>query len=334
MKIHLRILYGADDRYQIARNTIDVCDGYFETMKLVNTGPCELSKRWKWLPKNTVFENFPFFFGDLESARNALLYDVDVGDYVLWLDADERPTQHLLDNLDRIAWELDKSGAYSGRFPGWNHLWADDGSRLTEEWRYEVSQRFPVDAEDYGHKHVAHMKGENSICPVPTIGRMVKKLSPWCSAGTNFGGHGNIINGKNNITMHIVMYPICHLKHDIMVYQSAVTCTYVNPCLNAPVKDGYKPYINSAEYKKLRDFQNMTGVKTQNDLCNKLHLSIDSQFKQEFKQLLLCNEFRNSTLYDNFFRLYHVWPERYDLSWATPPIFCGKECCRYKNIQL
>ncbi len=334
MKIHLRILYGADDRYQIARNTIDVCDGYFDTMKLVNSGPPELSNKFRWLPKNTFFENLPCFFGDLESARNAFLHDVDVGDYVLWLDADERPTQYLLDNLDRITWELDKSKIYAGRFPGWNHLWADDGKQLTEDWKYEVSQRFPENFDDYSSKHIKFLKGQVTIEPVPTIGRMVKKLSPFCSSWTNFGGHGNLVNGKNNINMRIVMYPIIHLKHDIMVYQSAVTCTYVNPCLNAPVKNGYKPYINSVEYKKLREFQNRTGVKTQNDLCMKLHLNRDEEFKKEFKKLCLCDEFRTSVLYDNFFKLYHVWPERYDLSWKTPPIFCGKECCRYKNVQL
>lgn len=334
MKIHLRILYGADDRFQIVKQTIDVCKDYFDTIKIVNSGPIELERKFNDLPNNTSIETLNYFFGDLESARNALIHDVDLGDYILWLDADERPSQSLLDNLDKIIFKLEKTGIYSGRFPGWNHLWDDNGKQLCEKWDYNNELRFPKDALDYGKKHIDYLEGKTHIMPVPTIGRMVKKLHDFTSANTNFGGHGNIINYKDNIDMHIIMHPIIHLKHNIMVYQSLVTCTYVNPCLNAPIKNGYKPYINSIEYKILRDFQNRTGVKTQNDLCNKLHLNFDKSFKDEFKELCLIPEFKNSELYDNFFKYYHIWAGMYDLSWKTPPIFCGEICCKYKNIQL
>lgn len=334
MKTHLRILYGADDRYQIVRQTINVCSDYFSTVKIINSGPKELEKKFDNLPANTSIETLNFFFGDLESARNAFLYDVDVNDWVVWLDADERPSQHFLDNIEKMEFEMEHNRIVSARLPGWNHQWDENGKQLCEEWTYNDPLRFPKDAEDYGLKHLAQMRGESSVIPVPTIGRMVKKLHPFCSAATNFGGHGHIINFKNDHIMRIVMYPIIHLKHDIMVHQSFVTCTYVNPCLNAPIKNGYKPYVNSIEYKKLREFQLKTGVRTQNDLCFKLHLHPDIQFKNEFKDLCLCEEFRNSVLYDNFFKLYHVWAEKYDLSWKTPPIFCGKVCCKYKNIQL
>lgn len=334
MKTHLRILYGADDRYQLVRQTIDVCKGYFSSIKLINSGPLELELQFKDLPTEASVETLNFFFGDLESARNAMLYDIDVGDYIFWLDADERPTQYLLDNLDKIIFELEKTKVYSGRFPGWNHQWNDDGVQMCEEWTYNNPWRFPKDADDYGIKHLANIRGENPIIPIPTIGRMVKKCHSFTSAATNFGGHGNILNHKSNESMYIVMYPIVHLKHDIMVYQSAVTCTYVNPCLNSPIKNGYKPYVNSIEFKKLREFQKRTGVKTQNDLCYKLHLNIDKEFKSDFKKLCACSEFVNSVLYDNFFKHYHVWANHYDISWKTPPTFCGKICCKYKYIQL
>lgn len=333
MKVHLRILYGADDRFQIVRQTIDVCRGYFSSIRIVNSGPPELAAKFTDLPPEASIETLNFFFGDLESARNAFLYDVDVGDYVLWLDADERPTQYLLDNLDKVVFELERTGIHSGRFPGWNHLWKH-GKQLCEKWTYDDPIRFPKDADDYGKIQLAQMAIGAHKTPVPTIGRMVKKRHPFTSAATNFGGHGNINNIKGDISMHIVMYPICHLKHDIMVYQSFVTCTYVNPCLNAPIKDGYKPYVDSVEFKKLREFQNRTGVKTQNDLCRKLHLQPDAKFKQEFKELCSSKEFAESTLYDNFFKHYKVWANEYDLSWETPPIFCGNICCKYKHIQL
>lgn len=334
MKTHLRILYGADDRFQMVTQTLDVCKDYFDTIRVVNSGPAELAKQFKKIPQNASIETLNFFFGDLESARNAFLYDVDIGDYVLWLDADERPTQHLLNNIDRIIHELEETKFYSARLPSWNHIWDDDGKQVTENWSYEDPLRFPKDAIDYGEKWNANLRKETSVIPVSTTGRFVKKLNPFMSAATNFGGHGHILNHKNVHDMRIVMYPITHLKHDIMHYQSICTCTYVNPCLNAPVKDGYKPYINSVEFKKLREFQTKYGIRTQNDLCWKLHLTPDEEFRGWLKELFLCQEFKDSKLYDNFFKYYHVWADRYNLSWKTPPTFCGKICCRYKHIQL
>lgn len=334
MKTHLRILFGADDRYQLVQQTIDVSAEYFDTVRIVNSGPSELALQFHTLPKNVCIETLNFFCGDLESARNAFLYDVDLGDYVLWLDADERPTKLFLDNIDKIIAETEQRKIWGVRSIGCNHLWADDGRCLHGEWDFNDKYKFPLNAEDYGEKENAFLRGEYPVRPNSSIGRMVKKVSPFISSATNFGGHGNILNYKNNYDMFYAPYPLIHIKHEIMVFQSFVTCTYVNPCLNAPIKDGYKPYVNSVEYKMLREFQIRTGVKSQNDLCKKLHLNIDLKFKNELRSLFESPEFANSVLYDNFFKHYQVWAKRYDLSWKTPPVFCGKPCCRYNNIQL
>jgi len=333
MNFHLRILYGADDRYQIVRQTLDVSKDYFKTIRVVNSGPDELKNRFHDLPDNTTVETLNYFFGDLESARNSMLYDVPVGDYVLWLDADERPSQLLLENLQEIGEEAERRKIWGVRFPGCNHEWNPDGTHRHGTWDFNNENAFPKTAEDYGMKlHLAeHGKGPH---PLGTVGRMVKKVNSLISANTNFGGHGNILNWKNNHDMFVTRYPIMHFKHDIMIYQSSVTCTYVNPCLHAPIKNGYKPYAESAEFKKLREFQVRTGAKTQNDLCRRLHLYPDPRFKMELKELFMCDEFKNSTLYENFFNRYHIWAGKYDCCWRTPATYCGNNCCRYKNIQL
>ena len=67
MKIHLRILYGADDRFLFVKNTIDVCQKYFDTIRVVNTGPIELEKQFQDLPSNVVVETLNFCCGDLEA---------------------------------------------------------------------------------------------------------------------------------------------------------------------------------------------------------------------------------------------------------------------------
>jgi hypothetical protein len=234
--------------------------------------------------------------------------------------------------LEEIVAYSNKCGIVGVRLPGCNHLWKD--GKRHGHWNFNNRYDFPFDAEDYARKMSDYHEKRHPHGPIGTIGRMMKKTSVHFSANTNFGGHGMIINHKNNFDMFCTRFPIVHLKHEIMVFQSHCTCTYVNPCLNAPVKDGYKPYAKSVEYKKLRDFQKRTGVKTQNDLCERLHIHPDQRFKEELKELFLCEEFKNSQLFDNFFKHYHVWAGKFDCSWATPAIYCGESCCRYNHIQL
>jgi hypothetical protein len=333
MRVHVRILYGADDRFQMVRQTIDVCHPYIHSIRVVNTGPVELASKFKDLPPNTTIDNFNFFFGDLESARNAMLYDVDVGDYVLWLDADERPSQLLLENFEEIERTLDSRGIWSVRFPALNHNWNKHGTPCHDKWELNNRDLFPFDAFDYGDKWLRAERGQGPF-PLATTGRMVKKQSHRLGANTNFGGHGNILNVRDVHDMVVTRFPLCHLKHDLMCYQSCATSTYVNPCLNAPIKDGYRPYIQSSQYRSLREFQKRTGVKTQNDLCYKLHLNPDAVFKASLKELFMNEDFKTCTLYENYFRLYHIWADEYDCSWKTPNTFCGRQCCHYKHIQL
>ena len=41
MKKHLRILYGCDDRFEIVVNTVKVCENYFDSISVLNSGPKE-----------------------------------------------------------------------------------------------------------------------------------------------------------------------------------------------------------------------------------------------------------------------------------------------------
>lgn len=70
MKKHLRILYGADDRFELVKETIGVCLGYFDTIRISNSGPRSLSEKLrKSLHPSVVVEDLNHFLGDLDSAR-------------------------------------------------------------------------------------------------------------------------------------------------------------------------------------------------------------------------------------------------------------------------
>jgi hypothetical protein len=347
MKIHLRILYGADDRFEIVKHTLNVCQGYFDTIKLINSGPVELyNKLTTILPNNGSVEQLNYYCGDIESARNAFLYDVDIDDWVFWLDADERPSQHLLNNLDKIIKESDQRDIFivkptfishyflnNKQHTDWKNMYGIKGA----DWDFEDTDVFAKNAEDYGDLHIKYNNKKTPYIPIPTVCRLFKKKTHFASADSNFGGHGQILNYRGDIRTFYVPYAINHLKHEIMVYQSCTTCVYFNPTFNANTLNSRKHYMASLEYKKLREFQKKTGVKTQNDLCNNLYINPNFEFKEQFKELCECEEFKNSNLENNLFKHYpEFWSKRYDLNWETPfhDMYCGKLCCKYNNIQL
>jgi len=331
MKLHLRILYGADDRFLFVKNTIDVCQKYFDTIRIVNAGPIELVKKFQNLPKNVVVETLNFYCGDLEAARNCFLYDVDINDYVLWLDSDERPTQYLLDNLKNIVNICETNNRFVVRFPFIPHHWAAHTNDILHP-KGEYCKDFTYNFDSYPIDHENYLLKSHKANPITD--RFFKKTRRQCSAVTNFGGHGSIYNTSSDDPWIYVRYPICHYKPDVTIYQSATTSVYFNPCINISTIDGVSTYLKSDEYKILREFQTRTGVITQNDLCYKLHINFDRQFKDEFKSLCENPKFVNSDLLSNSFSQWAKWSTLFDLSWETPQVYCGGECCRYENFQF
>lgn len=340
MKIHLRILFGADNRYQFVKDTITVCHEYFDTVRIVNTGPIELEQQFQNLPKNTTIETLKFYCGDLEASRNAFLYDVDIDDYVLWLDSDERPTHYLLDNLSNIIHTCELNNVYIVRFPFIPHHWNAHTNiirhpvgDLNKDFMYNFDA-YPIDHTDWLIKHERFQNNKSNIALNTAIDRFFKKTRHQCSAITNFGGHGGIYNVSDFDQWIYVRYPICHYKPDIAIYQSATTSVYFNPCINISTSDGVNTYLKSDEYKMLREFQKNTGVITQNDLCYKLYINPDIEFKNKFKSLCENETFLNSTLLSNLFTHWGKWSSLFDLSWETPSVYCGGECCKHGSLQF
>jgi len=340
MKKHLRVLYGADDRFEFVRNTINVCKDYFDTIRVVNSGPPVLVQKFINLPPNVHIETLNFYCGDLEMVRNSFLYDVDIGDYVLWLDSDECPTQFLLDNIDVVINTCEVNKVNIVRFPFIPHFWNAGTNILSFPVHFvdnnfkENFSRYPIDHNDWSKKCEDYAAGRTKTNPNGISDRFFKKTHKNVSAITNFGGHGSIYNGSEYDDWRYVRYPICHYKPYIAIYQSGTTSVYFNPCINISTVHGSKTYLDSIEYKMLREFQRKTKVITQNDLCYKLYINIDLEFKSMFKQLCESPELRNSKLLSNCFNHWTIWSEKYDLDWKTPHVFCGGECCKYKDIQI
>jgi hypothetical protein len=339
MKLHLRILYGADDRLQIVKDTVNVCCDYFDTVKIVNSGPKELSTSLrKFVNKKVQIEDLNYFFGDLDAARRSLYHDIPCGDWFMWLDSDERPTQDLLENLNELIHQCETEGVTTCSFYNLQHQY-DESSRNEN----------PNEFGGYPWKWLNHNLSWRDFLPklsknealdkaIPHWPRLCKKTKST-EVHNNFGGHGSICNDFSYGNYVLSKWPICHFKHEVMIYQSNVLSTYFNVGINLSVKDSVNLLINSPQYKLIRDFQKNTGAFLNNDLCLKLHINKDKIFKEQFMSLATDPILQDTSYFGDlnvwtYYSAWNIWAKKFDLSWDTPDHYCGYECCKYDSIQL
>ena len=132
MKKVLSILYGIDDRYEMVKRTILVCEPYFDKIHIVNSGVIEFEDKLKSISNKIEIRTIENYHGDKEFCWRAHFYGLDQGDWVLWLDSDERPTQDLLDDIDNIIKECESSKKTNVRFLSCTH-YLNDGKLKFDE---------------------------------------------------------------------------------------------------------------------------------------------------------------------------------------------------------
>jgi len=340
MKKHLRILYGADDRLDLVRETINVCIGYFDTIRISNSGPKILSEKLRQLiPSSVIVEDLNHFLGDLDSARRSLYHDVPNNEWFMWLDSDERPSQILLDNLDNLIFQAELENSTFISFYNFHHQYTDDckNENLNEfggfPWKW-MHTYFTY--KDWFPKN----KNEALERSIPHWPRMCKKTQ-YTEVHNNFGGHGGIFSNLDYQNYILSPYPMNHYKHEIMIYQSHVTSTYFNVGINlSSNKFNVVDFIlKSPQYDLIRNFQKETGIYLNNDLCIMLHLEKNKNFINKMIEVsnhpLLSDDSYHKDLYSwTYYSSWKIWANKFNLNWETPKFYCGYNCCKYKNIQL
>lgn len=323
MKKHLRILYGADRRTEIVKNTIEICKNYFDTIRVLNTGPKEFESYFTDLPKNTSIETSEAFFGDLEMTRWNFLHDVDINDWVLYLDADERPSQLILHNLDFIIFDCEKHGYLKCRFPWVEHQAENPG--VINHYHNVIKTTYPTNRKEW-----TGPKG-SGVYAKDIFVKKVEDIHPI----TNFGGHGGYCSTveytveKDNYFSHFVN----HYKSQLAIHQSIVLSTWFSPFINVGTEFQKKYWEECKCFHLLVEFRKNNNVIMQNDLVRKIIIDKDEVFKSKLKQFLLQEEFKNSSDYYHWYKSYYIWANDYDCSLETPNSYCGMSCCNYDGIQ-
>lgn len=310
MRKHLRILYGCDDRYQVVANTVKVCENYFDTIQIINSGPEEFAEHIR-SRVNVEVTQFNQFF-EIESCRRAQIKDIPWNDWVMWLDADETPSVQLLYHLDENVDFCERNGIDLIRY-----YW----SELTEGV----------------HQHP--FPNEERLKKVENVfaARRFIKRKPGIQLSSAFGAH-EVFRNKNEKWIYIP-YPMIHHKSRLQYYQSVTFSGFMNPTVhydcNRPISD----VLNTPEYKSLKAFQRRWKTFTSNDLVRKLKIEKNETYKAELKELFMSfpRAEGHGLKHDDAiitFKFMRNFAEDYDLNVESPYYQCGQACCKYGNIQL
>lgn len=319
MKIHLRILYGCDDRLEYVKDCVEVCKDYFDSIGITNSGPKEFYDKLSNTFDSNISINHLNNFLDIESARRLQLSDVPENDWVLWLDADERPSQDLLDNIRNMCEKADSEKCHIINLVWFEHCEGTPTPPLKDmiEKAEKAEKSWPN--QEY----------------VFSPSRLIKKVKEM-TLKSNFGAHEcfDFVGSKRKYEPYFVI----HNKAHIMYYQSIVFSGFLNPIVHANANfEGLNKLFKSKHYIALKEFQKKHKTFTSNDIVRKLKIEKDETFKAELKELFLSfPSWPEDRDLDEIitFKFMNHFAKNYDLNVDSPYYKCGHECCKYKNTQL
>lgn len=326
MKIHLRILLGPDRRYNLISNTVRVCKDYFDTIGVLNAGPELFYREIRTILSEDVnVTHHPDFF-DIECARRHLISDVPENDWVLWLDGDETPSQSFLDNIKKMVSECETDNKNVIMVPWYLHMDGvpeheyntffetlasrDLNELLTTKKQYFAPKRFIKNVKD---KYIQSNWGAHELY----------KLSDekWTYYGYIINHYKSFHDWAQSPVWHLFMNPLVH---------------------NLVTIDQIKSIMDLDIYKKVLDVKIKYNVYTSAEFIERV-VNKDYLFLNDFKQAFSVIEDLNLNLHDqtdhkNIYRMYQFvksFIEKYNFDFKlNPSYYCGRPCCKIKNIQI
>jgi len=323
MKIHLRILLGPDRRYQLIKNTIDVCDGYFDSIGVLNAGPDLFYKEIRnILPEHINVIHHPDFF-DIECARRHLIADVPENDWVLWLDGDETPSPMFLDNMKKMVTECEFNKKNVVVVPWYLHM--------SGKQEHEYNTFFETLASRDLYEFLTTKK--HYFAPKRFIKNVKNKY-----VQSNWGAHELYKLVDEQLTYY--GYIVNHYKSFHDWSQSPVWHLFMNPLVhNMVTKDQVNDVLELPIYKKVIDLKIKYNVYTSSDFIENV-IDNNDPFLKEFVNIFNELEHNYINLHDhsdnkNVNRLYQLvkkFVDEYKFDFKlNPSYYCGNVCCTYKN---
>jgi hypothetical protein len=333
MKLRLATNYGADDKFNILQDTLAVSHPFFDEVVIFNTAPEVLANKWKdmTLPPNCRIEDVGYYMGYYETARRLSFKGLNTGDWVMWLDSDERPSMELLQNIRGTASDLEARGLTAAGFPLYYHIY----EKYDGVWQHEKVHWVPPISEykTYIPKTFADWEKGFPVHHDCFFAIRLSRMQPNITMLSNFGGHTIPIHTirKDEYIGHY----ITHIKTRLAISLSMFLSTYTNIFINHGNIPDLEYIVKSQEYRLMNEFKNWTHIYTGNDLVVKIKVEKSAFARAMLKETLSHECFKNSRIpaYREYYTLGQL---SLDLEYPEDKyhVKCGCECCKYGDIQL
>ena len=327
-KVHLRINYGADDRFNIVRNTLTCSHKYFETIRLVNLGPDDNSDKFAGLTtkfSNLTISNYGRYYHmcETEDLFRSHYSDIPDGDWAIWLDSDWRLPDYFLKNMHKEI-DICESEGFTHIFSyqlahhlGDSHIANEYCAKSSGYTQHDLDQSFLRMREDPGRYGW------------PLLQKM-DKASEWCDSF--LGNHPYIIHMPYKIKRVPEMYHLHFRDYSDKAYcgGSLFLCWWYLGHHVFSIEEQLE-IQHSWEFDAFEAFKKKHSCFTSTQLHTKIKAN-DIAFVEELKQL--CLKFKDSTIYSckQLFRL----ADQYNMQFYKAPdeYKCDGVCCQYdgKNI--
>lgn len=322
--IHLRIHYGADDRFDVASKTIICSRNYFKTIRLVNLGPDVNSEKFVPLTKKipgVSISNYGRFFHmcETEDTLRSNFMDVPDGDWAIWIDSDWRLPEYFLQNMQKEIETCEKEGI--------NHIFSHQ-----IQHQIVIAEKYDV-YRDYNAAKLLYrfnaMRAHPESYGWPILQRVDKK-NIYCAS--KLGNHPHMLHVPYNKKHIPEMYHLHFRDFRPGPYcgSSTFLCWWYMGHHVFKLEEQIE-IQKSEEYRKLEAFKTKHKCFTSTQLHERIKAN-DTAFLAELKELFLT--FKDTNLF-SCKQMYQLANE-YDMKFYKAPNEerCTGLCCVYegKNI--
>lgn len=300
MNVNLVILTGADNRADYIRDTLNVSEGYFKEMFVIDTGSTDDTEV---IVKHSPARHVPFpeFHDNWNDAFSRALTVVPAGEWFLFMDSDERPSQVLLDNIVADCEFMQGCNVGIGSIP--NVLHYDGRACESPDGKgSSVIERFPKDNRAFNQAGIWT--------------KSVIIFNEGVRVESN-GSHSGFVSKRPS---YYFPHWYNHLKTPSQLVKSAMLCSWCDIST-------YSVSRGSQEWRDHERLKSETGLKTSRDIDRAIRTNSVPQAFMDLWKSWENSKFETA-------REYFRWAHVYGFQLTSSQHRCGDICCRYKNAQL
>ena len=297
--MHMAVTCGRENRHYYLDRTVRVTRDYVDTIHIIDTGSTDKTETLSDYDKvNHVRINN--WKNDFDQLTNILIDQIPNGEWFLYLDSDEIPTQALLSNMHNSIDTLERHQKNCGFVPNFPH-WEGEAAHWNDPYMpesHEEWEKKPVWSKGGLHRKDADLKATSygSHYGPSRDNLLFEYIGPYCY--NHMKNHGQL---ANSVVIHSILF--------LFAFD-------VEP-------DNDKSEI----YAVIDGFRKKYNIEATNEFLDRIELG-EREFIRDLEEM--CLSFKGDEE-NTIGRHYFDWCFRHNFTYRPSRIHCSHECCKYDN---